>query len=240
MQPTDRGTAYPLLLLLLLIGAGALLTLVGVIDNSVEALFYDAQHGFAARADPAVVALRMGIRISAFGVGLFLIFALLWRVVLGRALWDLSRASVVYLLAVFLLGPGLLVNGVLKEHWGRARPSQIVEFGGDKHYTPPLVIADQCGHNCSFVSGEASLGFAFGAFGFAARTSRRRRLGFAAGLGLGSAFGLLRMAQGGHFLSDVFFAGLFIFLLAWLLHVLLVERRLLDRLGLWPREAGPP
>ena len=241
MHPSDRGTASSrLLLLLLLLGAGALLSFVGGIDKNVEALFYDPQHGFAARADPVVVMLRTSTRVAAFGVGLFLLFALLWRVVLGQALWGLSRAGVVYLLAVFLLGPGLLVNGVLKEHWGRARPSQIVEFGGDMHYTPPLVIADQCGHNCSFVSGEASLGFAFGAFGFAARTARRRRLGFAAGAGLGSAFGLLRMAQGGHFLSDVIFAGLFIFLLAWLLHVLLVERGLLNRLGLWPREAEVP
>ena len=239
MHPSDRGTASSwLLLLLLIVGASALLTFAAGIDKSVETLFYDPAHGFAARANPDIAMLRASTRIAAYGVGLFLIFALLWRVVAGRALWGLSRAGVVYLLAVFLLGPGLLVNAVLKEHWGRARPSQIIEFGGDKHYTAPLVIADQCGHNCSFVSGEASLGFAFGAFGFAARTARRRRLGFTTGIGLGSAFGLLRMAQGGHFLSDVFFAGLFMFLLAWLLHVVLVDRGLLDRLGLWPREAS--
>ena len=236
-----RGAASPrLILMLLLLAAGTLLTLVPGVDKSFEALFYDPQHGFAARSDPVVTALRTSTGVAAYGAGLFLLFALPWRVVLGRPLWDLSRANVVYLLAAFLLGPGLLANGVLKEHWGRARPSQIVEFGGDKHYTPPLVIADQCEHNCSFVSGEASLGFAFGAFGFAARTRRRRRLGFAVGVGLGSAFGLLRMAQGGHFLSDVFFAGLFMFLLAWLLHLALVERGLLDRLGLWPREPEAP
>ncbi len=241
VHPVDRGTASPtLILLLLLLGAGAFLAFVAGIDKSIESLFYDPQHGFAARSDPLITALRTSTRLAAFGVGSFLLFALPWRVVLGRALWGLSRADVVYLLAVFLLGPGLLVNGVLKEHWGRARPSQIVEFGGDKRYTPPLVIADQCGHNCSFVSGEASLGFAFAAFGFAARAPRRRRLGLAAGVGLGSAFGLLRMVQGGHFLSDVYFAGLIIFLLAWLLHVLLVERGLLNRLGLWPREAEVP
>ncbi len=241
VHPVDRSTALPtLILLLLLLGVGALLVLVAGIDKGIEALFYDPQHGFAARADPLVTALRMSTRIAAFGVALFLLFALLWRVVLGRALWGLSRADIVYLLAVFLLGPGLLVNGVLKEHWGRARPSQIVEFGGDKRYTPPLVIADQCSHNCSFVSGEASVGFAFGAFGFAARTRRRRRLGLAAGVGLGGAFGLLRMAQGGHFLSDVFFAGLLMFLLAWLLHLALVERGLLDRLGLRPRGPEAP
>ncbi|MFI4988720.1 MAG: phosphatase PAP2 family protein, partial [Alphaproteobacteria bacterium] len=111
-------------------------------------------------------------------------------------------------------------------------------FGGDKLYTPPLSIADQCRHNCSFVSGEASLGFAFVAFGFAARTRCRQRLGMAAGLALGSNFGLLRMAQGGHFLSDVYFAGVLMVGLAWLLHHLLIECRWLDRLRLWPRDDG--
>ena len=109
VHPVDRGTASPtLILLLLLLGAGALLALVAGIDKSIEALFYDPQHGFAARSDPLVMALRRCTRLAAFGVGLFLLFALLWRVVLGRALWGLSRADVVYLLAVFLLGLGPL------------------------------------------------------------------------------------------------------------------------------------
>lgn len=231
-------TVRHLFLLGLLVVAGAALTVWGSLDLETAALFYDPAHGFAARDDALIVALRLGIRATAIGVGVFLVLALLWRVLLGRPFWRLERRAIVYLIAVFLLGPGLLVNGVLKEYWGRARPSQIVEFGGDKHYTPPLAIADQCRHNCAFVSGEASLGFAFVAFGFAAATPRGRRLGLATGLGLGSAFGVLRMAQGGHFLSDVFFAGLFMVALAWLLHRLLIERRWLDRLGLWPREGG--
>jgi lipid A 4'-phosphatase len=223
-------------LLLLVIGVAAALTLWGGIDKGFSALFYEPGRGFPAWHNPLAATLRLSTRGSAFGVGIFLLFALLWRVILGRPLFALRRAAVVYLIAVFLLGPALIVNGVLKEEWGRARPSQIVEFGGDKHYTPPLIIAHECSRNCSFVSGEASLGFAFVAFGFAALTPRRRRLGIAAGLTLGSAFGLLRIAQGGHFLSDVYFAGVLMVALAWLLHELLIERRWLDRLGLWPTE----
>lgn len=219
-----------------MIGLGAALTLFGAIDKDVAGLFYDPAHGFAARKEPLFATLRISTRIAAYTVTVFLLVGLGWRVVLGRPYFGLGRAAVVYLAVMFALGPGLLVNGVLKEYWGRARPSQIVEFGGTKQYTPPLLIADQCDHNCSFVSGEGSLGFAFCAFGFAARTKRRRRIGFAAGCALGSAFGMLRIAQGGHFLSDVFFGGVAMVLLAWLLHRWLVERGLLGRLAPWPRE----
>ncbi len=238
----SRARAAPrpalLLLLLLVVGAGAVLTVFGGIDKGVAALFYVPGRGFPAWHDPLIAALRLSTRASAIGVGAFLLFALLWRVILRRPLFGLGRSAVIYLLAVFLLGPALIVNGVLKEDWGRARPAQVREFGGDKRFTPPLLIADQCTHNCSFVSGEASLGFAFVAFGFAAVTPWRRRLGIAAGLALGSAFGLLRMAQGGHFLSDVYFAGVFMVALAWLLHRLLIKRRWLERLALWPPEGG--
>ena len=234
-RPVTSAALKPLLLLLA-IGTGAALALWGDIDKGFTALFYQPGEGFPAGHSPLVASLRLSTRGSAYGVGIFLLFALLWRVVLGRPLFGLRRAAVVYLIAVFLLGPGLIVNGILKEEWGRARPSQTIAFGGDKPYTPPLSIADACAHNCSFVSGEASLGFAFVAFGFAAATPRRRRLGIAAGLALGCAFGLLRIAQGGHFLSDVYFAGVLILALAWLLAKLLLERRWLDRLGLWPAD----
>ncbi|MFI4988102.1 MAG: hypothetical protein ACHQF3_11740, partial [Alphaproteobacteria bacterium] len=173
MSRSLAHAARRLLVLLLLIGAGAALALCDGIDKGAAALFYVPGAGFPAWHDPLIASLRLSTRGAAIGVGVFLLFALVWRVILGRALWGLERAAVVYLLAVFLLGPALLVNGVLKEDWGRARPAQIREFGGDKLYTPPLSIADQCRHNCSFVSGEASLGFAFVAFGFAARTRCR-------------------------------------------------------------------
>lgn len=233
--PSLRAALY-FVLLLLAIGLSVLFVFDGNIDKGVAAFFYDPQHGFTARHDSFITTLRLSTRLTAVGVGVFLIFGLIRRVILGRRFFGLTRAAIVYLIAVFLLGPALLVNGVLKEESGRARPSQIIEFGGTEHYTPPLTIAHQCTHNCSFVAGEPALGFAFVAFGFAAATRRGRRLGIAIGVGLGSAFGLLRIAQGGHFLSDVFFAGLLMLAVAWLLHRLLIASSWLDRLGLWPRK----
>ena len=41
------------------------------------------------------------------------------------------RRICLFLILVMLLGPGLLVNGVLKEYWGRPRPRNIIPFGGN-------------------------------------------------------------------------------------------------------------
>ncbi|TCJ18584.1 phosphatase PAP2 family protein [Parasulfuritortus cantonensis] len=132
------------------------------------------------------------------------------------------RRPAAYMLLVLLLGPGLLVNAVLKDHWGRARPVQTVEFGGAAQFTPAWVVSDQCRSNCSFVCGDASIGFSLLGLAF---VSRRPRRWLAAGILLGGGLGLMRMAQGGHFLSDVIFSFYATWFAAWLL------ARLIDPLG---------
>jgi lipid A 4'-phosphatase len=108
-----------------------------------------------------------------------------------------------FIISSFILGPGLIINGVLKEYYGRARPLQIEQFGGHAHFTSALTIADQCYHNCSFTSGDPSVGFAMIAFALVLPKQAKRITGLALSMGL--ALGLMRIAQGGHFLSDVLF-----------------------------------
>jgi lipid A 4'-phosphatase len=114
------------------------------------------------------------------------------------------------LLVVIAIGPGLIVNGVLKEHWGRARPRDVTQFGGDRQFTPALVIADQCERNCSFSAGHPSAGFALSALGYAYLSRRRRWAVIVGATGFGLLVGLARVAAGGHFLSDVLFSGLIV------------------------------
>jgi lipid A 4'-phosphatase len=210
------------LIVTLVVGAVAL-TAFGGIDRWVAGLFFSPGDWFLGNHEPFLT-LRHATTIAGWGAGLFLLAGMVWRIALGRPFFGFSRGAIAYLVLMFALGPALIANTVLKDHWHRARPAHTEQFGGQKHYTPPLLIADQCDRNCSFISGEASLGFAFMAFGFVARTPQRRRLGIAAGITLGSLFGLLRMAEGGHYLSDVYFAGLFMALIAWLLHRLFITR----------------
>jgi membrane-associated phospholipid phosphatase len=141
----------------------------------------------------------------------------------GSDVLQLRTRGMVFVTLALLLGPGLLANVVLKDHWGRARPAHVVEFGGPSRFTPPLLIADQCDHNCSFVAGDAAAGYFLLALALLAR--RRRAPAIAGALAAGSALGVVRIIQGGHFLSDVVFAGLLVGGLTWLLYALIMTPR---------------
>jgi lipid A 4'-phosphatase len=102
-----------------------------------------------------------------------------------------------------ILGPGILVNAILKNNSiGRARPSQITEFGGQSEFTRAFEYSGACDSNCSFVSGHASMGFFFIGLGWLMQSKRW----FYIGLGIGVIVGITRIVQGGHFLSDTVFA----------------------------------
>ncbi|MFN7094324.1 MAG: phosphatase PAP2 family protein, partial [Burkholderiales bacterium] len=106
---------------------------------------------------------------------------------------------------------------VFKDHWGRARPIQVTEFGGSKRFTPMGVITNQCERNCSFVSGHASVGFYLMAFAWV--TKQNRKIWFFLGWFVGMVIGGLRIWQGGHFLSDVIVAGMLIHMTCSLLNL---------------------
>jgi lipid A 4'-phosphatase len=152
-------------------------------------------------------------------VGLVLFLLAAWTFWRQRAFFSRQRRAALYLLLVMVIGPGLLVNTLFKDQWGRARPSQIEEFGGTKQFTRAAIPADQCEKNCSFVSGHASVGFFFLAFAYV--WPRRRVFWLAAGTGLGLGIGLVRIMQGGHFFSDVIFCGIVVYLSARVLHAVL-------------------
>jgi len=104
-----------------------------------------------------------------------------------------------------VLGPGLIVNGIFKSFWGRARPFNTIEFGGTKLFTPPVIIANQCDVDCSFMSGHTAVGFWIFCFALLApRKHRKVSITFAALFGV--LVGVARIAQGSHFFSDVFFS----------------------------------
>jgi membrane-associated PAP2 superfamily phosphatase len=113
------------------------------------------------------------------------------------------RRSGIFLFLLLILGPGLLVNTVFKDHWGRPRPREIVEFGGKKQFLHPWQKGED-GKGRSFPSGHGSAAFYMTAPYFIYRRSNTRiaRFWLLGGLTFGVLMSIARIAQGGHFLSD--------------------------------------
>ena len=196
----------------------ALFALAPSIDLFFSGLFYDPQHGFVLAAWTPLVELEKLVRWITVAILAVVAGGALWLRLVGRPLWRLDRNALIFLLAALVVGPGIVANTILKDHWGRARPYQIEAFGGDKQFTAAPVPADQCARNCSFVSGHAALGFSLVSLAFLLPAGRRRTAAFGTALVLGGLIGLGRIAVGHHFLSDVVYAGLIVVGTTWLLH----------------------
>ncbi len=196
---------------LTLLVASALFAAVPAVDLAASHLFYDGS-AFPVAQNRLIEALRLTLYgaedlAAVLTLGLALVTG--WT---GRALWRLAPRDWLFSFAVFAAGPGLLVNGILKPLWGRARPDAVAEFGGMARFTPAWAISDQCQADCSFVSGEMAGAVALAVlFGLLARGGR-------------AVWALVwiiplftawqRVAAGRHFLSDVVLSAVMVALIA--------------------------
>jgi lipid A 4'-phosphatase len=141
--------------------------------------------------------------------------------------WAPSGRAMVFLIATLAIGPGVVVNLSLKDHWHRPRPINTQGFNGSAEFKPWYDGSGECKKNCSFVSGEAATGFWMVAPASVLPPPVRGPaivLAFAFGAGAS----LLRMAFGGHYVSDVLLGGL--------VTLIIVE---LARILIWPRGEDP-
>lgn len=124
-----------------------------------------------------------------------------------------------FLVVLLAFGPGLLVNSVFKEYWGRPRPREIVQFGGTKAFLHPWQKG-AAHKGRSFPSGHSSAAFYMTAPYFVYRRKNRKaaRLWLIGGLGFGLVMSIARIAQGGHFFSDNLWAWGMVHLLAVMLY----------------------
>jgi lipid A 4'-phosphatase len=138
------------------------------------------------------------------------------------------KPTLVMMLTLFI-GAGVLVNLVFKEHWGRPRPRQVIEFGGTlpfrPYYEPHLQFRMTEERMRSFPSGHSSMGFYFlcvSLVGYRLRNNTLLVTGIAFTIILGGLLGMARIMQGGHFFSDVVMSALIMWLTAlfadWLVY----------------------
>jgi lipid A 4'-phosphatase len=195
-------------------------------DLDLAALSFDsARHLFVVNAQPWVqhtrTAARILIALLALPAFLAIVLKLIWP---HRRMLIEARAAL-FLIATLALGPGLLTNVVLKDHWGRPRPIDVQQFGGDYRFEPWWDPRGACPNNCSFIAGEPS-----GAFWTLAPAALAppplQAVAYGAALAFGVGLGAFRMAAGAHFFSDVVFAGVLIYLVIFTVHGLIYR---------WPR-----
>jgi lipid A 4'-phosphatase len=202
------------------------------LDLWVSGLFFASKTGFDGFASGIWNQLRLAIwRVSEIVLALSILAYLAQRIAsfpLLRATRHLSGFTA----ALYLLGPGLLVDVLLKPLWGRARPAQVTDFGGSLAFTPPHVLSHQCTSNCSFVAGEMAGAVALAVVLFLVVDRMKGRITLsqqriAQGLILLVPLfvGVQRIAAGRHFLSDVLLSTIFVLLCAVLLKVLILQRR---------------
>lgn len=190
------------------------------LDLTLSAQFYDPQHGWTHQNDaPWSLLYHYGnIPAISMGVAGFLLFV--------ASFWWLKAAPyrkiALFFTLALILGPGLIVNTVFKNHWGRPRPRQVELFAGPLPYHQ-VWEKGVAGEGKSFPSGHASVGFfLFTPYFVLRRTSKKwARIFLAAGLCYGALMGLMRIVQGGHFLSDVIWSAGFVYLSGVLVYYLL-------------------
>jgi membrane-associated phospholipid phosphatase len=123
------------------------------------------------------------------------------------------RKPAFFMLFVMVMGPGVLVNGIFKEHWGRPRPRDIQQFNGPDKFVKVWVY-NKTTNGKSFPSGHASMGF-YVSIPFLFLRKRYKKWAwvfFILGTILGGLLGFARMSAGGHFTGDVIWAAGFVWL----------------------------
>jgi lipid A 4'-phosphatase len=136
---------------------------------------------------------------------------------LGKLPRHYLKPALVVVLTV-AIGPGLLVNGILKPYWGRPRPQEVKVFGGTQDFRP-VQRPSGPGGGKSFTCGHCSVAFSIvSAASFYPCHPALAGVALGAGLVYGIAAGEARMAQGGHFPSDVLWSGIIVFVVAVFFH----------------------
>ena len=208
--------------------AGLAFGLFPSLDLAIAGVFYPVRDAggnmFAWRISPTLlrihdIALNAGFVLVAPAV-----IALVAKLLLPRTRMLISGRAIIFLISTMLLAPGLVTNVVLKDHWGRPRPIDVTQFGGDQHFVAWWDPRGDCPSNCSFVSGDVSTtAWTFAPAALA--PPQYRALAYGAALALTVLMAAIRIMAGGHFPSDIIFAGVFTFLIVWLAYAVIYRWR---------------
>ncbi|MEA2759924.1 MAG: lipid 4-phosphatase [Methylobacteriaceae bacterium] len=202
-----RNLPAPLILccVLAVIAAGVFL-ICPQLDLAATHAFFDEHHTFYGTTFSGRT-LRAVLRLASYTIfAAFVVAYISGRLYARKRLVPTGR-NLAFLAITLALGPGLLVNVLIKEHSHRPRPFQTTEFGGQWEFRPFGDFRGQCVADCSFVSGETSTA-AWSLAPALLTLPPWRAAVIGASLLFTLVMGVERIAYGGHYLSDVTFGAL--------------------------------
>ncbi len=187
------------------VAAACLFMIYPELDIAISRKFYEAGKGFLHAHNPYIVYIFKIIPKITKIFAVICVLAISGKIFLKYDWRDVLKTPASFLLIAALLGPALTVSYGFKEHVGRARPRDITEFNGTKHFTSPLEVSSECSTNCSFSSAHAAMGFYFTSLAWIAPMPYQTII-FLLTFLFGSIVGFGRILQGGHFFSDIIFS----------------------------------
>jgi membrane-associated PAP2 superfamily phosphatase len=204
---------------------GILFAAVPQLDVVISAnFFYPKTHLFSIGLETWVLRSRDVARWIVALIAAPAFVAIIGKLLAPRKRMLVEGRAALLIVLTLGLGPGLVANTILKDHWGRSRPMDVTPFGGHDRFTAWWDPSGPCPNNCSFIAGEPS-----GAFWTLAPAAfappQWRLLAYGAALAFGVADGALRIIGGGHFFTDVVFAGVLMYLVIWAMHGLMFRWR---------------
>ena len=101
------------------------------LDLDLAAVGFDSsRHLFVVNAQPWAQHTRLAARILIALLALPAFLAILLKLIWPHRPMLIEARAALFLIATLALGPGLLTNVILKDHWGRPRPIDVRQFGG--------------------------------------------------------------------------------------------------------------
>jgi len=206
-----------------LIFLGIVLYFFPEFDLAISRFFFDETNKFYFSNEPILKIIYKSVNLLVITMGIGIIGTYFYQLYTKKSMKYFDKKALVYLFMVFAFGSGVIVNLGLKQNFGRARPTQIVQFGGEKKFTPATVVNSAYIKDChSFSCGHCSFALGFIAFFFLFR----KRWILITAIGYGLIVSLGRIMQGGHFFSDFIFSWIVMLLTAKLLYDYMYKKKL--------------
>lgn len=188
------------------------------VDIFISDLFYNGRV-FPANKTTIEQLLYHSVRFLIIIFALFSITVFLYNKFTKKKILNINAKVILYIILTLSIAPGLIVNAILKDNWGRARPNQTIHFGNTKEFTPAFIPSNQGGY--SFSSGHAAA--AFSLMGFALLAKNRKKMWMTLAITYGVNVSIARVAAGGHFFSDVLTSFFIVYITTHILYGIILK-----------------